>query len=171
MVMYLSVSRIGGSGEDDANNSPDEMPTMNQLRHATGQRLGHSPWLDIDQRRMNLFADADEHHQSIHTDPEPTATSATGTTIAHGYLTLKIAGRRMGELDDVTDSQQIVNYCVDKAWFAAALPSGPSVRTRASTIDVAEVDCGRQVRGRVSAEAEGESERVCVTDVQIWCLW
>ena len=139
---------------------------MNQLRHATGQRLGHSPWLDIDQRRINLFAGADEDHQWIHTDPERTATTATGTTIAHGYLTLKIAGRRLGELVDVTDSQQIVNYCVEKARFPAPLPSGSHVRTRASIIDVSEGDGGRQVRA-ASVPKPKAYRNPCVADVQI----
>ena len=64
--------------------SPDELPG------AIGSHLGHSEWLEIDQDRINLFADATGDHQWIHVDPEMAAAGPFGAPIAHGYLTLAL---------------------------------------------------------------------------------
>ena len=40
------------------------------LLAAAGQSLGHTDWLDMEQERVNLFADATGDHQWIHVDPE-----------------------------------------------------------------------------------------------------
>ncbi len=45
--------------------SPDE------LLGAVGADLGTSDWLEIDQERIDLFAEATGDHQWIHVDPEP----------------------------------------------------------------------------------------------------
>ncbi len=41
-----------------------------ELLAAVGQHLGHTDWLDMEQERVNLFADATGDHQWIHVDPE-----------------------------------------------------------------------------------------------------
>jgi len=49
-----------------------------------GQELGVG-WKEIDQQRINHFADVTEDHQWIHTDVERAkAESQYGSTIAHG---------------------------------------------------------------------------------------
>jgi acyl dehydratase len=60
------------------------------LDSAVGQHLGHSGWLTIDQRRIDLFAEATGDHQWIHVDPERAAAGPYGSTIAHGYLTISL---------------------------------------------------------------------------------
>ena len=56
-----------------------------------GEELGASEWLQIDQERINLFADATLDHQWIHVDVEKAkAESPDHSTIAHGYLTLSV---------------------------------------------------------------------------------
>ena len=55
------------------------------LLGAVGQHLGYSNWVEIDQQRINLFADATGDHQWIHVDPVKAAEGPFGKTIAHGY--------------------------------------------------------------------------------------
>ena len=64
--------------------------SVDALRDAVGEELGYSDWLEIDQKRIDLFADATGDHQWIHVDPERAAAGPFGTTIAHGYLTLSL---------------------------------------------------------------------------------
>ena len=52
--------------------SPDEFHAL------TGQHLGWSDWLTVDQAQVNLFADATDDHQWIHVDPERAATGPFG---------------------------------------------------------------------------------------------
>ena len=56
-----------------------------------GQEIHVGPWLQIDQERINKFAEVTGDLQWIHTDPERSATdSPYGSTVAHGYLTLSL---------------------------------------------------------------------------------
>ena len=53
---------------------------------AVGEELGVSDWQEIDQARINAFADATGDHQWIHIDAERAKKeSPYGTTIAHGF--------------------------------------------------------------------------------------
>ena len=40
------------------------------LADHVGEQLGHTPWREMTQERVNLFADATDDHQFIHVDPE-----------------------------------------------------------------------------------------------------
>ena len=56
-----------------------------------GEKLGESEWLQIDQERINKFADATLDPQWIHIDVERAKReSPYKSTIAHGYLTLSL---------------------------------------------------------------------------------
>ena len=56
-----------------------------------GHEEGVGDWLEIDQDRINMFADATLDHQFIHIDPEKSAQlSPYKVTIAHGFLTLSL---------------------------------------------------------------------------------
>jgi len=62
--------------------------SINQLADYVGKEVGLTDWIEIDQDRINQFADATGDHQYIHIDPERAAQTPFGTTIAHGFLTL-----------------------------------------------------------------------------------
>ena len=60
----------------------DDLDTLAEL---SGEELGTSDWLEIDQERVNLFADATGDHQWIHVDVErANVESPFGWPIAHG---------------------------------------------------------------------------------------
>ncbi|HJO19902.1 MAG TPA: MaoC family dehydratase, partial [Acidimicrobiales bacterium] len=84
--------------------SPDELPG------AAGSHLGHSEWLEIDQARIDLFADATGDHQWIHVDPEMAAAGPFGSTIAHGYLTLALTNFLLPQVVQVEGISMGINY-------------------------------------------------------------
>jgi acyl dehydratase len=49
-----------------------------------GQNLGASPWLEVDQHRIDLFGQATGDHQWIHVDPVRAEAGPSGAIIAHG---------------------------------------------------------------------------------------
>ncbi len=63
---------------------------IDEVEKAVGEHLGYSDWLEIDQKRIDLFAEATGDHQWIHVDPERAKDGPYGKTIAHGYLTLSL---------------------------------------------------------------------------------
>ena len=62
--------------------------SLRELESKVGHEVGVSPWVEISQERIDLFAKATEDFQWIHVDPERAKHSPYGSTIAHGYLTL-----------------------------------------------------------------------------------
>lgn len=93
-----------------------------------GQELGKSDWLEIDQDRINAFADATLDHQWIHVDPEKAKNGPFGQTIVHGYLTLSLLPYMWEQIIKVNNLKMMVNYGMDKMKFGQAVKSGESVR-------------------------------------------
>lgn len=94
-----------------------------------GEELGASEWLQIDQERINLFADATLDHQWIHVDVERARVeSPYKSTIAHGYLTLSLLPYLWGQIIEVNNIDMLVNYGMDKMRFGQAVVTGSRVR-------------------------------------------
>jgi acyl dehydratase len=76
-----------------------------------GEELGKSEWLQVDQDRINLFADATLDHQWIHVDVERAKEeSPYKSTIAHGYLTLSLLPYLWDQIIEVNTIKMMVNY-------------------------------------------------------------
>ena len=93
-----------------------------------GKKLGESEWLEVNQERLNLFADATLDHQWIHVDTE----SAYKTTIAHGYLTLSLLPYMWNQIIEVNNLKMMVNYGMDKMRFGQPVLVGSRIRLVAS---------------------------------------
>ena len=102
-----------------------------------GQELGVSKWLEVDQDRINAFADATLDHQWIHVDPERAKSGPFGQTIVHGYLTLSLLPYLWGQIIQVNNLKMMVNYGMDKMKYGQAVLSGQSVRLVASLQSIA----------------------------------
>ena len=134
------------------------------LLPAVGQHLGFSDWLEIDQRRIDLFAESTGDHQWIHVDPERAASGPFGKTIAHGYLTLSLANLFLPEIMVVDNVSMGVNYGCEKVRFPAPVPVGSRVRGGGEVISAEEVKGGVQVVVRMIIEIEGSERPACVID-------
>ena len=80
-----------------------------ELEGSIGQHLGYSEWMDVDQERINTFADATGDHQWIHVDPEAAKNGPFGTTIAHGYLTLSLLPQMLYQSYQVRNRTQLLD--------------------------------------------------------------
>lgn len=134
------------------------------LLGAVGRHLGHSDWLEIDQQRINLFADATGDHQWIHVDPDKAAEGPFGSTIAHGYLTLSLANLFLPQIMEVRNTSMGVNYGCEKVRFPAAVPVNSRVRGGGEVISAEEVKGGVQVVVRMTIEIDGGDRPACVID-------
>jgi acyl dehydratase len=109
--------------------------TLAELESSTDRDLGTSEWETIDQRQIDLFAEATHDHQWIHVDPEAAAQGPFGTTVAHGYLTLSMLPYFVSQVLNVTDVQMGINYGTEKIRFTAPVPVGSQVRLKATLRD------------------------------------
>jgi len=136
-----------------------------ELKDSVGKQLGVSEWLEIDQARIDKFADATGDHQWIHVDPERAKEGAFGSTIAHGYLTLSLVNKFLPEIIDVRGISMGVNYGSDRLRFPAPVPVNSRVRGSAELIKVEDVKGGAvQSTVRVTVEVEGGERPACVID-------
>ncbi|MEV4948474.1 MaoC family dehydratase [Streptomyces sp. NPDC053755] len=143
---------------------PRIFTSAEELRAAVGEQLGHSEWLEIEQKRIDLFADATGDHQWIHVDPERAAAGPFGTTIAHGYLTLSLLPALVPQIMRVEGMKMGINYGTEKVRFPAPVPVGSRLRAGAVLTKVEEAGGGVQVTATVTIEREGGDKPVCVAE-------
>ncbi|MEO3975398.1 MaoC family dehydratase [Streptomyces sp. CAU 1734] len=143
---------------------PRIFTSAEELRAGIGEPLGHSDWLEIDQKRIDLFAEATGDHQWIHVDPERAAGGPFGGTIAHGYLTLSLLPVLVPQVLRVEGMRMGLNYGTNKVRFPAPVPAGARLRATAEIREVTEAGGGVQVTALVTVEREGGGKPVCVAE-------
>ncbi|MBM4334873.1 MAG: MaoC family dehydratase [Deltaproteobacteria bacterium] len=136
----------------------------NQLIGAVGRHLGYSDWLQIEQDRIDRFAEATGDRQWIHVDPERAASGPFGRCIAHGYLTQSLVNLFLPQIVEVRGTSMGVNYGADRLRFPAPVPVGSRVRGGAELLRAEPVAGGVQATIRVTVEIEGGSRPGCVID-------
>ena len=106
-----------------------EINSYEEFAAHLGQELGTSDWLEVDQDRVNMFADATLDHQWIHVDIERAkAESPYKGTIVHGYLTLSLLPYFWEQIIKVNNLKMLANYGMDKMKFGQAVPVGSRLR-------------------------------------------
>ena len=117
-----------------------------------GQELGKSDWLQVDQERINLFADATLDHQWIHVDPERAKEGPFGQTIVHGYLTLSLLPYLWEQVIKVENIKMLVNYGMDK-------PCSPDRAYASSPNSTTSVTSEASARWRLSSTLKSKTKR------------
>ena len=139
--------------------------TLAELEQSGERELGTSGWHAIEQRQIELFAEATGDRQWIHVDPERAAAGPFGTTVAHGYLTLSLLPMLLAEVISVSDSQMGVNYGTEKLRFTAPVPSGSRVRLHAKLLRAERRGAGIVYTIGVQVEIEGQDKPALVGEV------
>jgi len=107
------------------------MTKATDLQALIGTEVGVSKWIEIDQKRIDAFADATEDWQFIHVNPEAAAQTPFGGTIAHGFLTLSLMSAMTYDANPPLDGVVMgINYGFDKLRFIAPVRAGSKVRGR-----------------------------------------
>ena len=140
------------------------------MQAALGQSEGSGDWLEIDQARINAFADVSGDHQFIHVDPEACRTmSPWGVPIAHGFLTLSLLTKLMESVPQPPERREGavmgINYGFEKVRFVNAVKVGSKIRASSVLAAVEQKDPSTlQVTRTVTVEIEGETKPALVAD-------
>ena len=135
-----------------------------ELLDNVGKSLGETPWMIIEQDRINLFADATGDHQWIHVDPVKAKDGPFGACIAHGYLTLSLVNYFLPQLIDVQGISMGVNVGLDRVRFPSPVTVGSKIRGKGEIVQVEEMKGGIQSVVRVTVEIEGSDKPACIAD-------
>jgi acyl dehydratase len=132
-----------------------------------GREFEPSPWIEITQERVNLFADATSDHQFIHVDPEKAARSPFGGTIAHGFLSLSLLSYLNAQSAMIPERLVMaVNYGSDKVRYLAPVKVGKRIRSRQTLLEAAEKRPGQWLtKTAVTVDIEGESTPALVAEI------
>jgi acyl dehydratase len=138
-----------------------------------GQELGVSRWVEIDQGRIDAFAEVTMDHQWIHVDAEKARTeSPYGATIAHGFLTLSLIPGVSKDNYRVENAKMGINYGLNKVRFMSAVTVGSRVRVRSELADVNMVaDDTVNLTVRHTVEIDGVAKPAAVADLIARYVW
>ncbi len=147
--------------------SPREFENLQALRDHVGEELACSDWMEIDQARIDLFAEATGDHQWIHVDPDRAASGPFRGTIAHGLLTLSLIPMLMTQAMTIHNVRMGVNCGSNKVRYITPVRAGSRVRGRftlASMTPLQPLDGGGgfEMVFDVVVECEGSEKPACV---------
>lgn len=138
--------------------------TLASLQDKVGQILATGPWVTVDQRRIDLFAEATGDHQWIHVDVERAKAGPYGAPIAHGFLTLSLLPELVAGAMCIDDVSMSINYGLNKVRFTGVVPAGSRLRgvIRLKAFEV--IPRGAQVTTEVVIEREGQDKPACIAE-------
>ncbi len=141
------------------------------IQSYVGKELGASEWFQIDQARINAFADATLDHQFIHTNPEMAKMTPFGGTIAHGFLTLALLPyfqTMMPGLIMPEGLKMAMNYGFEKIRFLAPVKVDSRVRGTAKLLEATEKKPGQWLfKLEFNVEIENETKPALTSE---WLL-
>ena len=144
--------------------------TLDEVAASSGEELGSSDWLTIEQDRVDRFAEATGDHQWIHVDAERAASGPFGGTIAHGYLTLSLVPWLGSQVFTLETPGAKLNYGVNKVRFPSPVPVGSRVRATVSVGEVTDVPAGKQLTLKYVVEIEDQDKPACVAETVVLLL-
>jgi len=140
--------------------------SVEQLKDLSGEiDLGASEWHRVEQKHIDLFADATGDHQWIHVDQEMAKQGPFGQTIAHGYLSLSLLPMLMSQVMTVTGAKMGINYGTDKVRFTNPVPSGSEVRVKAKIVDAQPKGDGLLYKVGVELEIKDQDKPAMIGEV------
>ena len=140
---------------------------IDELRKMVGREVAVSGWMEIDQHRIDRFAEATGDRQWIHVDPVRAAgESPYGATVAHGFLTLSLLSALFQDAVPVREGIRFaINYGLNRVRFPGAVPAGSRIRGRFVLRSLDTMPDGSvQAVWEAVVEREGESKPACAAE-------
>ena len=139
---------------------------QDQMLQQAGKTFEPTPWITVDQERINTFADCTEDHQFIHVDEKKAAQTPLGGTIAHGFLSLSLLAK-MFETTGIVPEDMVMgmNYGLNKVRFLSPVRAGKGIRGHVEILNVERKDDKRfLITQTVSIEIEGEQTPALIAE-------
>src|ERR1051326_6020946 len=136
-----------------------------ELGSLAGQEIGVSDWVEIDQNRINQFADATGDHQWIHIDIERAKKEMPdGKTIAHGYLTLSLIPMLAAKMMRITGASRGINYGSNKVRLLNPGQARSRLRGRQTLLSAERRSDAMQLISEFPIEIEGQERPACIAE-------
>lgn len=143
-----------------------EVSDFKAFRELEGRPFPTGEWLAVTQDMVDAFARATGDFQWIHTDPGRAAReSPFGKPVAHGFLSLSLLSRMLGDCIRVRSVKMGVNYGLNKVRFPSPVTVGSRVRLhgRISQIEAYGAN-GLKITWDCTVEIEGADKPACAAE-------
>jgi acyl dehydratase len=143
---------------------PLPLPGVDAIRALHGGAARASGWMTVEQGLIDRFADLTCDRQWIHVDVDRARReSPYGSTIAHGFLTLSLLTRLVGEVFSYPNRRSSVNYGFDRVRFTSAVPAGSRIRANVALGELGQIaDNEVRVAWDTQVEVEGRDRPALV---------
>jgi acyl dehydratase len=143
-----------------------KLMSVEEMKKSVGREVGVSDWFQVNQDRINAFAECTEDRQFIHVNEEMAKMGPFGATIAHGYLTLSLLSYFGAQTSLLPEGMKMaINYGLNKVRFLTPVKVGSRIRNRAVLKEVAEKGGGRVlITTENTMEIEGEDKPAMVAE-------
>lgn len=136
---------------------------VRELANHVGEDFGVSDWLEIDQARIDAFAEVTGDRMWMHVDIER-ANREAGGTIAHGLLIASLLPLLGENLFKATGYSGGYSYGFDKLRFTNVVRPGQRVRLRQRVKSVTPKSPGQLLVLESIVEVDGEERPALVAD-------
>ena len=140
--------------------------SMEQLKETIGKEIIKGDWFEIDQERINQFADCTNDHQWIHVDVEKASKGPFGKPIAHGFLVFSLMAQfTLDQGVAPQGSKMLVNYGMNSLRFINPVPVGSKIRLVGTLAGVEEKGGGRVlVTVKTAMEIQGADKPAFIAE-------
>ncbi len=145
--------------------------TLSDLITRVGSEIGVSEWFEMTQSVIDSFARATGDLQWIHVDAERAGRESpfksqdgTGSTVAHGFLTLSLLSQWMDTTVVISDRGAGINAGFNKIRFTGPVLVGSRVRARFVLASTEPIPGGAKLIWKVRVEREGQSAPVLTAE-------
>jgi acyl dehydratase len=136
-----------------------------ELDALVGELIGTSDWFTIDQKRIDLFAEATGDDQWIHTDVARARKEMPGgKTIAHGYLLLSLLPILFRQAFTIKRRSRSINYGSNKVRYLLPVPVDSRVRLTVRLKSVDPLQDGRRFLFEDELELEGAERPAMIAE-------
>ena len=145
----------------------NNMVNAKNLKDFLEKEVGLTDWIEIDQDRINKFAEATGDFQYIHVDKDRAAETPFGTTIAHGFLTLSLLSKLSSMNGGIKLENAVmgINYGLDKVRFVNPVRVNSKIRARFELISAEEKKPKHfLLKHNVTVEIEGEEKPALIAE-------
>lgn len=139
---------------------------LTEFKTYEGKTLPSGEWITITQEMINDFAKATLDFQWIHVDVEKaTQYSPFKRPVAHGFMSVSLLSKMLGDLLQITSVKMGVNYGLNKVRFPNAVLVDSKLRLNGKVAAIEEYPKnGVKVTWHCSVEIKGVDKPACVAE-------
>jgi acyl dehydratase len=139
---------------------------LEEFRAFEGKTFPSGEWITITQEMINDFAKATSDFQWIHTDVEKaTQYSPFKKPVAHGFLSLSLLSKMLGDLVQVNSLKMGVNYGLNKVRFPNVVLVDSKLRLNGKVEAIEDYsENGVKITWQCSVEIQGTGKPACVAE-------